>query len=152
MLPNWFISLVGDELSVVLVGRHHECVDAFEVGFVRYGADDVVRLKSIHLQDRDMIGSEDILDDRHSQSDVLRSLLSLRFISRESLVSERLSVVESDGEMSWFFLGQYLVERIAEAHYRARIHSFGIDARCFDEGVVTAVYQRVCVDEKEFVH
>ena len=84
----------------------------------------VVRFESIDLKDGNTVGIENILDDGNRHPDVFGSLLALRLISGESIVAECLAVVESDGKMRGSFLGNDLVQRVAETHYGARIHPF----------------------------
>ena len=109
--------VVFHQLTVILVGREHIGLYASRSSLRRQRADDVVGLVAIHLENGDVVGLEDVLDDGHTRADILGSLLALRLVFRESLVAERRSVrVESHTDMRWFLLFKHLVERVAKAH------------------------------------
>ena len=138
--------VVSYQLGIILIWCEH-------IGFYTHlaclqgnGTNDIIRLETIHLKNRNVISLQDILDDRYRELDVFRCLFSLCLIRRKSLVAEGFAMVESHGNMGWLLLGEYLVERIYEAHDGRRIESFGVDARVSDKRVIGAVYQRVGID------
>ena len=111
------VDVFSHQLPIVLVGREHIGFHALRPHPLGHGAYHVVGLIAVHLQNRDAIGGKYILDDGHGALDVFWSLFSLCLIFRERLIAEGQSVVESHAYVGGFFLGQHLVERIAETHY-----------------------------------
>ena len=134
------------ELAVVFVGREHVGLHTLGARFGGECAYDVVGLEAVGLHGRYVHGGYDVLYYRNRSPYVFRCLLALGLVLRESLVAECLAVVEGHGHVGGLFLGEYLVERIYEAHDGRRIESFGVDARVSDKRVIGAVYQRVGID------
>lgn len=60
-------------------------------------------------------------------------------------MAEGLAMVESHCDMSWFLLGKYLVEGIAEPHDTRSVKPLGIDSWGFDKGVIRAINERIRV-------
>ena len=137
--------VVSYQLGIILIWCEH-------IGFYTHlaclqgnGTNDIIRLETIYLKNRNMISFQDILDDRYRELDVFRCLFSLCFIRRKSFVTEGLAMVESHGNMGWLLLGEYLVEGIAEAHYTRSIKSLRIDSRGFHKGIIRPINERICV-------
>ena len=69
------------ELSIILVGCHHVNVKTLLVGSLGDGADHIIRLKTGHFQHRDIIGPDNILDDRNGALDIFRCCFTLCLVS-----------------------------------------------------------------------
>ena len=92
------------QLSVVLVGSHHVGIDASFTGFRSQCTDYVVGFVSGNLQNRNMIGTYDILYDRNRLPDSFRSLFPLRFVCFISFVAKRRPRrVEGNSDVSGIF-------------------------------------------------
>ena len=137
--------VVSYQLGIILIWCEH-------IGFYTHlaclqgnGTNDIIRLETIHLKNRNVISLQDILDDRYRELDVFRCLFSLCLIRRKSLVAEGFAMVESHRNMGWLLLGEYLVEGIAEAHYTRSIKSLRIDSRGFHKGIIRPINERICV-------
>ena len=137
------IDVVGHELSVVLVGCEHIGFHALAAGLCGKGANYIVGLESIDLQDGDVLGLEDVFDDGNAGLRILRRFLPLCLISREDFVSEGFTMIESYSDVRGLFLGYHLVERVQESHDCRCVLAFGVDARVFDESVIRSIYQCV---------
>ena len=85
------IDIICHELAVVLIGCEHIGFHALATGLCGEGANYVVGLEAIDLQNGDVIGLEDIFDDGNAGLDILRRFLPLCLIGREDFVSEGLS-------------------------------------------------------------
>ena len=138
-------NIVTNQLCVILIGCEHVGFHPLFTCLQGNCSNDIIRLETIYLKDRDMICLQDIFDDRHREFDVFRCLFSLSFICRESLMTEGLAMVESYRYMGRFLLGKYLVEGIAEPHYTRSIESLRIDSRGFHKGVIRPINERIRV-------
>ena len=137
--------VVSYQLGIILIWCEHIGFDTHLASLQGNGTNDIIRLETIHLKNRNMISLQDILDDRYRELDVFRCLFSLCFIRRKSFVTEGLAMVESHRNMGWLLLGEYLVEGIAEAHYTRSIKSLRIDSRGFHKGIIRPINERICV-------
>ena len=109
-------NIVTNQLRIVLVRSKHIGFDTLFSSFQGNGSDDVISLETIYLKDGNMVCFEYTFDDRHREFDVFRSLFSLSFVSRKSLMAEGFAMVESHCYVGWLLLGKYLVKGIAETH------------------------------------
>ena len=141
-----------DKLSVVLVGREHVSLHAGFPGLRGERANHVVGLKALGNEDGYVHSSQNVLYDRHREFYVLWCLLPLGLVRRESLVAERLSLVESHTEVIGAFLVEYFFQRIAESQHRRRVEPLGVDGGTFQKSVIRTEYYGVCVKQKEFAH
>ena len=142
------IHVVGHELPVVFVGREHVGGHALAAETRGHGADNVVGLEAVYLQDGYAVGFENALDDRHGELDVFRCLLALGLILGECLMAERPAVVEGHTDVGGTLLGEHLVERVHESQHSRGVESFGVDAGTAQQRIVGAVDEGVGVQEK----
>ena len=140
--------VVGHKLAIVLVGRKHVGGYASLAGFGGEGANDVVGLESVDLKHGYVHGAYYLLDDRHRGTNVLRGFLSLRLVGRESLVAERLAVVESHADVGGLLFGENLVKGIDEAHNGRCVHALRVYTWVLYKRVVGAVDKRIGVEKK----
>ena len=141
---------VGDELPVVLVGRHHVDVELLLRGLCGDGADHVVGLVACDLKQRDVPRLDEPADIGYGGVDVLGRLLALRLVFGEGLVAEGGSGgIESDGGVGGRESSEGIVKRVDEAEDGRGVHTLRIDARIAYEGVVGTVNQCVSIDEEE---
>ena len=108
--------VVAHQLTVVFVGREHVCLHAGFASFRGERADDVVSLEAVYLQHGDVHRRDDVLNNRYRGADVLGRGFALRLVRRECLVAEGLAMVERHADVRGLLFGEYLVERVHEAH------------------------------------
>ena len=138
--------MVCYKLSVVFVGCQHIRLHADGISLFCQSSDDIIGLVAIYLQDGDAIGLEQFLDDRHCLSDVLRCLLSLGFISRESLAAEGRSVgIEGYADVGRLLFGEYFVQGIEEPHDGTRIQPLRVDTWVLNKCIIAAINERISV-------
>ena len=140
--------VVADKLAIVLVGCEHigRYAGGTSLGCER--TDDIVCLKSVHLEHRNVHRLNDSLYDRHRSADVFGSLLTLCLVRRKRFVAERLAMVERHTDMRGLLFGENLVESIDKSHHGRCVHALGIDAWIFDERIICTVDERVSVEKK----
>ena len=110
--------MIGNELSVILVGCHHVGLYAGLISLMGKCADDIICLIALHFKYGDMICVEYVLDDRNGKANCFRSFLSLCLIEGESLVPEGWTMwVESDTNVRWLFFGNDFLECVHKAKY-----------------------------------
>ena len=109
-------NIVTNQLRIIFVWCEHVGFDTLFASLQSNGSDDVICLETIYLKDGNMVCFEYTFDDRHREFDVFRSLFSLSFVSRKSLMAKGFTMVESHRDMGWLLLGKYLVKGIAETH------------------------------------
>ena len=140
------------QLSVVFVGRHHVGGDTAPASFGGKGTYHVVGFVTRHLEDGDAIGTYDVLDDGHREADDLGRLFALCLVLLVGLVAEsRSGGVESHADVRGIFFLEHLFERVDKAHYGRCVEALGVDTRVLDERVVSPVYQRIGVEQEEFI-
>ena len=140
--------VVAHQLAIVLVWCEHIGLYA---GCTRLGcecADDVVGLKTVHLEHRNVHRLNDSLYDRHRSADVFGSLLTLCLVRRKRFVAKGLAMIERHTDMRGLLFGENLVESIDKSHHSRGVHALGIDARIFDERIICTVDERVSVEKK----
>ena len=143
---------VGHELSVVLVGRHHVGEVALGLGHAAERADDVVGLVAVDFYHRDAVGREYLLDVRDGGGDVLGLLLALRLVLGVGLMAESAALgVEAGGNVAGVLLFQNLLQRVAESEDGRGVQSGRCKARRAEHGIVSAIYERVRVQQKQFL-
>ena len=108
--------VVAHQLTVVLVGREHVCLHTGFACFRGECADNVVSLEAVYLQHGDVHRRDDVLNNRYRGAYVLGRGFALRLVRRERLVAEGLAVVECHADVRGLLFGEYLVERVHEAH------------------------------------
>ena len=141
---------VGDELPVILVGRHHIDVELLLRSLRGDGADHVVSLVARDLEQGDVPGLDESADVGYGCVDVLRRLLALCLVFGECFVAEGgPGGIESDGGVGGRESSEDIVKRVDEAEDGRGVHAFRVDARIAYEGVVGTVDQCVSIDEEE---
>ena len=144
--------VVGDELAVVLVRRHHVGGEALARGLGGKRAYDVVGLIARHLDDMDAPCLDNLLDDGYGEGDVLGLFVALGLVFGVELVAEGVAAgrVEADGHVLRIFLAHNLVKDVGEAvDGRGVAPVRGVERVAYHR-VVGAVYQCVCVEQKQF--
>ncbi len=144
---------VGDELAVVLVGRHHVCGEPFFAGASRECAYHIVGLISLDLYHRYSVGLEDILDVWYGQSDVFGLFVASGLVFGVLLMAESMAVgrIEAHGDISGILLLEEVVESIYKAENRRGVEAGRCHSRRAQQGIVGTVDQRVGVEQKEFL-
>ena len=105
------------QLGVVLVGGHHEGVDALAVGLPGQCADDVVGLVSTDLQDGDVVGFQNLFNVGNGRANGLGRLFALGFVLGVRFVAEGgPRGVERHAQVGWPFLFEHLLQCVHETH------------------------------------
>ena len=130
MLRPIHINMVGHELPIILVGRHHIDIETLGGGLPGDGTNHIVGFIMRNFEDRDVISPDNLPDDRDRLADDIRRLLPLSFVLFESLVAERRPWrIEGDGDMRRIFSFQHIFEDVYKPENCRCINPFGIDAR-----------------------
>ena len=116
LLRTVHIDIRADKLAVVFIGCEHIGLIAGLACLGGNGADDIIGLEAFSLKDRNMVGFQNLLDDRHTLADVFRCGFTLGFVGREGLMAEGFTAIESHADMCGLFFRQYLVKSVTEAH------------------------------------
>ena len=117
--------LVGDQLTEILVGRHHVSNETFFFSFVRQGADDIVRLIALGCVDRN-VETLDKPDDIGNRSpEVVGHGFAVGFILTEFLCPHRRAMkVEGHPDMSGLFVAEHVVQSVQKPHHRGGVQAF----------------------------
>ena len=141
--------MVGNKLTVVLVGRSHIDLEARQLRLPGERSDDIVGLKTVHFHHGDVHRLQQVLDDRHRTPNILRCLLALRLIRLKRLMTERRAMrVESDTHMSRTHFAKQVVERDHKAEDGGRVLASAVHARGTDKGVVCAIDHRIRINQE----
>ena len=116
MTRTEYFYVLTDQLTIVFIRCEHICFVAFFASLGGKCSNDIVSLEIVDKQAWDVHCLEYLFYDRYCLANVLRSLLTLAFILRKSLVSECFTRVESHSDMRRFLLCDYLVQSVHEAH------------------------------------
>ena len=137
------------ELPIILVGRHHENADFIGRKPPCQGTNYVVCLEFGNLNDRDVVGLENFLDDRYCEADALGRFFALCLVFRVDLVSKRTSFrVESHSNIVRILLFQHLFERVDEAHNGRSVFAFTVLDWSANKSIICSVNERVCVKKE----
>ena len=117
------------------------------------GADDIVGLKARHLQHRDVIGRQNLLDMGHGKADALGCGLALGLVFGVGFVAEgAASGVKGHTDVGGLLLGKHLFKGVHKTQYGRCVLALGVDARILDKGIIGPEDKGVCIEKKEFVH
>ena len=117
-------NLVGNELTEILVRRHHVHVKVRCCGFFRQESDDIVRFVS-HLADGGHVQAFQYLQNpRHRPLDVFRRLVAVRFVLGIRFVAERPpGGIEYNGQTRGSLVANDVEQRIGKAKNGARVQA-----------------------------
>ena len=133
---------VGNQLAIVFVRCHHIGRYLFLSGQGSQCTDDIVCFVTRYFQNRNIVGADDVLDDRYRQPDDFRCLFPLGFVLFVGLVAEgRSGGVEGDADMRGIFFLQHFFQGIDESQDGRCVETFRIDAGILDKGVVGTINQ-----------
>ena len=142
--------MVGDQLTVILVRRHHIDIHALGRGFDGHRADHVVRLVVRYHQDRD-VHRPAYLDQRiQGVDDELGRLGTVGLIGGVHAVAEGPARrVEGNGQMGRPFALDQFEQILRETEQDGGIQALRVDHRTPHEGVVHLEDKGVSVYEKQ---
>ena len=144
--------MVIHNLSIVLVWGHHVNGKQFLFRFFCDGTNDVVCLKSIHFQNRNSKGTNDLFYPRNRHGDILRLLQSIGLVRSILLVTEsRCLGIKCHCDVAGFFFFQDLQERVGKAKHYSRVEPFGVDSGVFTKGKMSPIDQGHGVQKKKFM-
>ena len=144
--------MVGNELSEILVGRHHESVEALLLGFHRQRGNYIIGLESRHLDYRDAVGLKNLLDVGNGELDVLGCGFALGLVGLIRLVPESRALgVEAHGDVRRVFLLQYIVKCVDKSENSRSVHAAGSESRSTDKCIICSENQGICIEEEEFL-
>ena len=142
--------LIGDQLTVVLVGGDHQHLTPCTRGQDAQRADDVVGLEVGHFDRWDTVGSEELVDEGDGDADAFGSLLTLCLIGRIFAVAEGTARgVEDDSDLVGLLLREEVFEHQNEAEDSTGIAPLAIEAWGFDERIVSSINQGISIEEEE---
>lgn len=141
------------QLRIVLVGCHHVHLDSLFGRFQCQRTDDVVGLEARHFKYGNAVCSDDVLNHGHCPPYVLGRGLALSLVFGVSLVAESAPLrVEGNADEIGLFGANHVVERIDKSVGRRSVLPLRIDAGRTEQGIVSAVNQRVGVEQIEGLH
>ena len=109
--------VVGNQLSVVLVGGEHKGRYADGICLFGQSTDDIVGFETVNLYDGNVVCLQNLLDDGNRRADVFRSLFTLRLVGRKSLVAEGGAMrIEGHADVCGLLFGEHLIECVDKAH------------------------------------
>ena len=141
-----------DELSIVLVGCEHIGFNLFFACFGGQSANDVICFKPLHLQDGDVHGLKNLLNDGHSGFDVFGCFLPLSFIGRKDFMAKSFPMVESHSYIVGLLFVDDFLKGVAESHDGRSVQSFRVDSWRTYEGIVGTIDQCICIEQEKFCH
>ena len=141
------VDVAVDELSEILVGRHHVDLETLSGGFAGERADHVVGFVAGDLEAGNAHRFEDAFDVRNGRHDVFRRFVSVSLVLRIEFVAEGSSLgVEGDAHVTRRLLHQDVPQKLGEAEYRRGVDALPVAHGSPHEGVIRPVYQGVCVE------
>ena len=142
--------MVGDQLSVVLVGSNHVDVHPLRGGPDGHRADHVVRLEARLHQDGDVHRPDDLGQGLQGVDDQLGRIRAVGLVGGIHFVAEGASRrVEGHGEMGGFLALDELEQILGESEQDRSVRPLGVDHRAPQKGVVHLEYEGVSVYEKQ---
>ena len=139
-------NLFCDELSEVLIRRHHKGIYTLLISLMSQRADDIIRLKPRYFEHGNAIGSQYFLDDGHGKPDCFGRFLSLGLILGEGFVPESTAMrVEGNTQMRRFALANHLFKRVDKTENGRRVFALRVDSRVLYEGVISTINQCVSI-------
>ena len=155
-LVGWFeyLDVVRNQLSIILVGGNH--VDLVACFFCLFGkgADDIIRLKSIGLQNRNVQAFDDFLDIGDRSQQVFRSLLPVCFVFGIICMSFSWGgSIETYCQVGGLLLIEQVNQCVGETKLCVGVFSFAGDARASDQCIIGTKDQRKCIEKEQlFFH
>ena len=141
-----------DELTVVLVGRHHIHLIISICKLFCKRTNDIVGLVASNLYYWNAICLKNLLNIRHSNLDVLGRSLAVCLVFGKHIVSEiRSRRVESHCNMSRLFAFKDIFQCINKTEHCRSVYLLGINARILDKSIISPEYQGVGIEEKYLV-
>ena len=139
------------QLTEVFVGRHHVGGEILLLGHAGQCAYDVVGLEPFHLDQRDVVSFDNLLDDRHRQLDVLGSRGACSLVIFGGLMAERRTLrIEAYRDVRGILLAQQFLECVHKAENGGCVEPGLRDARHLDQGVICPEYQGIGVEQEQF--
>ena len=138
--------IISHQLAIVFIRSQHKGLYALRASFRSQCSNDIISLKTIYLQDWNAVSLQQVLDDWHCLTDILRRLFSLSLIFRKSLTTERRPMgIEGHANMCRLLFCEHFIQRVQKAHDGTRIKTFRVDSRVFYERIITAINERISV-------
>ena len=139
----------ADKLAVILVGRHHEDLIPGLGAAVCEGADDVVGLEALDLEDGYAHGREQTLEIGYREDYVLGRIETVGLVFGIYLFAERAPLgVECHTQQVGLLALEDVAQELREAEEDRGIHAVAVAHGAPHEGVVILEYQSVGVYEK----
>ena len=144
------IDMVGDQLSIVLVGRSHIHLKTLFFCLMGHSTYHVICLIPRHFQHRDIHRLKNLLDTWYSPTYVLRRLLTLRLVLLKRFVTKsRTRRVESHSYMTGLEALDKVLKRDHKTEDRRGILAARIHTWRTDKGVIGAIDHRISIYEEE---
>ena len=140
-----------DQLSVILVRRHHIHLETFPLETLRRRADHVVRLVARQHQHRDVQRFHDPRQRLQRLHHQRGRLPAVRLVLRIQFVPESTPRrVKTHRDVRRPLPVDQFQQILRETEENGRIHPLGIDHRPPQEGIIHLEYQRMAVYEEKF--
>ena len=141
------------QLCIVLVGGDHVHFESGLTPLHGQCAYHIVGLVARHFENGYVVGAYDVLDNGHGPLYVFGRCLALGFVGGVGFVAEGATGgVEGNADEIGLFGVQYIVECVDKTIHGRGVLAFGVDARRAYQCIVSAVYERVGVEQIEGLH
>ena len=143
--------MVGDKLTVVLVGGEHQHLKSFDFSVFGQRTDQVIRLIAVDADHCDLEGVEDAFDVGNGCYDVVGRGLAVLLVVFVLDVSEGgCAGVERHRHVGRFLVLEHLVQRVGEAEHRGGVQPLGGESRTLDHRVVRSENQAHSIYQEDF--
>ena len=144
---------VANQLSVILVGRHHIDVVTRLGALLRKGADHVVGLITLDFEDRDAHRLQHPFHVGNRQQNIFGRLRAIGLVLRKNLPPETPARgIEGNPQQIGAFALLDVAQELHEAEHHRGVHPRPVAHGTPQKGIVILEYQRIGVDQKEFFH
>ena len=138
------------QLGKILVGRDHERLKALGLRTLDQCPDDVVGLKAVDFQHRNVKCAAEVFHMRNRGSEFLGHFIALRLVGGETDVSRRwCRGIEGHSQMRRIFLFENRQQRVDESVKRRGVDALGVADRRLDQREVGAVNERHAVEQEQ---
>jgi hypothetical protein len=142
--------LIGYELAIVLVGRHHVGGVAVRFGPLGEGANHIIRLKTFQTYHWDAEALDEPFDVGDAGAEVIGHGLAVGLVGRELLLAQGgTGHVERHSDVRGFLFLQKVEQGDGEAEDSRGVQPFGIDHRLGTKGKEGTVDERKGIEQKE---
>ena len=145
------MDMLGHKLSVILVGRHHEGLEARTLGAHSESADDIVRFVAVQFNHGNIECADQSFDVGNGDRQVFGHLITVCFVVFKGFVAMGgCRGIEHHSDVAGFLLAQNFEQSVREAEHGRCIQPFGVDAVVCGKGEVGSENQGHGIQQKQF--